>query len=222
MAERKIELDRRYTVLPAAVAKLEARAEGDDKEYPNISGYAAVFYDATDPGTQYDFWGDGTYLERIMPGAFDRALREDDVAALYNHNPDHLLGRSSADPATLKLSVDKRGLKYWIDPPENQLGKQVTMSIQRGDLKGSSFAFVITDQTIREEQSGEVFIREITGVELWDVGPVTYPAYSGTTTGLSERCKRELAEFRSRRGFDGKSALERARLRMAERALAGR
>ena len=77
-----------------------------------ISGYAAVFYDGT-PETEFELW-DGA-VERVFPEAF-KAVGESDVMALFNHQPSLVLGRSGAK--TLRLAVDKKGLRYEIDPGE--------------------------------------------------------------------------------------------------------
>lgn len=146
-----------------------------------ITGHAAVFFRKSDAGTEFELF-DGL-VERIMPGAFDEALRgEDDVAALFNHDVSNLLGRRHA--GTLKLSVDKRGLKYEIEAPDTQIGRDVVTSVRRGDLSGSSFAFAPTDTRIIQGAKGKPDVREINGVQLFDVGPVTYPAYPSTDTGV--------------------------------------
>jgi len=166
------------------------------KKYPNILGVAAVYFNAADPGTEYQLYED--YFERMLPGAFDRAIREkDDVRGLFNHDPNMILGRTTA--GTMKLSLDHRGLLYDIDPPENQTGKFVTMAIERGDVTGSSFAFTVDSQVLRTEQRNgrEVLIREIESVRLYDVSPVTYPAYEATSVTLSNRSRELLANFRS-------------------------
>lgn len=182
-------MDRRFLSLKTAPVRIHNRAEGDS-EQPVIDGYAAVYYREDDPGTEYWLWDD--YVERIMPGAFDNAIANDDVRALFNHNPDQLLGRSTA--ATLRLRSDDTGLGYEIDPPDTQIGRDVLTSIRRGDLSGSSFAFVPTKRTFREEDREiadghtiNVYIREIEEVQLFDVGPVTYPAYDSSTTGVRGR-----------------------------------
>lgn len=175
-------MERRY--LPSAAARVEVRG---DENHPRIVGHAAVYYDGTSE-TEYRIWDD--LVERIMPGAFDRALEEgDDARALFNHDPSQILGRVSA--GTLSLSSEDRGLAYDIDPPDTTVGHDVVTSVRRGDLQGSSFAFAVTDQEFRTEDG--VDIREITGVELYDVGPVTYPAYESTTTGI--RCKDDAEEL---------------------------
>jgi len=166
-------MERRYLNQAASSVGLDVRAEGEAA----IVGHAAVYYDGTD-ATEYKLW-DGA-VERIMPGTFDKAIKDNDVRALFNHDPNNLLGRTSAD--TLTLESDKRGLAYEITPGDTSIGNDVVTHIQRGDLQGSSFAFVVTDQDWRTEDS--VDIREIRGVELFDVGPVTFPAYEATDTGL--------------------------------------
>ena len=167
--------ERRFTNKGTSRVQVETREDGG----ATITGYAAVFYDSGNDGTEFEIFSD--YVERIMPGAFDEALkRPDDAAGLFNHQPDNLLGRVSA--GTLSLSVDKTGLRYEIDAPDTTVGRDVVASIKRGDLTGSSFAFTVTDQTFRTEE--KIDIREIRGVELFDTGPVTYPAYEATTTGV--------------------------------------
>lgn len=186
MAKATQQVERRFVSSRQFPIRIEQRGEGEAAK-PVIVGYAAVFYDPADAGTEYKFsgWWD-EFVERIMPGAFDRAIREDDVRALFNHNPDHLLGRSTA--ATLRLSVDKKGLRYEIDPPDTGVGGQVLVNIGRSELTGSSFAFGIGEQVWREvkqEDDSVLVIREIHQVEpLYDVGPVTYPAYESTTAGV--------------------------------------
>lgn len=168
-------IERRFLSEVAAGITLEERGEG---ESPKIRGYGAVFFDGSE-GTEFRLW-DGA-VERIMPGAFDAALsRGDDVRALFNHDPNQVLGRRSA--GTMNLSVDAKGLLYNADPPSTTAAGDVVELIRRGDVRGSSFSFQVTDQEWRTEN--KVDIREIRGVELFDVGPVTFPAYTDTTTGV--------------------------------------
>jgi HK97 family phage prohead protease len=172
--------ERRSCSHPDAAARIETRDDGK----PVIVGYAAVYHRAADPGTEFVLYedpGDGfRFVERIAPGAFDRAAREDDVRALFNHDPDHVLGRAKA--GTLRLTVDERGLRYEIDPPDTQTARDVTESLRRGDISGSSFAFNIRGETV--EKSPKLWVRTLTDVDLYDVGPVTYPAYKGTEAGV--------------------------------------
>ena len=94
-----------------------------------------------------------------------------------------VLGRKSA--GTLRIFDDNRGLRYEIDPGETTVYRDVAQFIKRKDVQGSSFAFMITDEQPRKENG--IRIREIRGVELFDVGPVTFPAYESTSTGVRMR-----------------------------------
>jgi uncharacterized protein len=158
--------------------KIETRADGKRV----ISGYAAVFFDPSDAGTAYRMWDD--VEERILPGAFDLAIREDDVRGLFNHDMSAILGRTTA--GTCRLSVDAKGLKYEIDPPDTACARDLLVSIERGDVNASSFGFMPESTNYREEVRDGVslYIIERVSVRLFDVSPVTFPAYQSTTVGL--------------------------------------
>lgn len=145
-----------------------------------IVGYAAVFFDQADAGTEYELWPNT--FERIAPEAFSRAIAEkQDCRALFNHNPDCILGRVSS--GTCRVSVDSRGLRYEIDCPNTQAAKDLCQSIARGDITGSSFSFVAKKRTWIDGENG----RETTIVDdcdLFDVGPVVFPAYESTTSSV--------------------------------------
>lgn len=141
-----------------------------------ITGYGAVFFNADDPGTEFELFAG--LKERIAPGAFDRALAErDDVRGLFNHDRSAVLGRTES--GTMRLTVDAKGLRYSIDVADTSLARDVVESIKRGDVSGSSFSFEVTDQEFSTVD--EVDIRVIQGVRLFDTGPVTFPAYEATT-----------------------------------------
>lgn len=188
-------MNRRYTRhgLPVGV---QSRADGK----PVITGYAAVFYDPNDPGTEYRLYDD--LVERIMPGAFDRALREDDVRGLFNHDDNQILGRVKS--GTMRLSVDRKGLKYEIDPPDTQCARDVMESLRRGDITGSSFMFRPKANTYRDADG--TYIIERNEVYLFDCGPVAFPAYESTEAGVrsvadAEAVRREVEKWaKERRG----------------------
>jgi len=170
------------------------------------------FRDRDKKNTEYQLFPD--LRERIMPGAFDRALAEgQDVFASYNHNRDALLGRT---PDTLSLSVDSKGLRYEIpiddtDPDHQRILPKLT----RGDLRGSSFSFQIRQQRF-EQQKGGGEIREIQDVDLVEVGPVTDPAYKGTTAGVrdaSDAAEAEAARKAWREGEAEKAAQQAKKLK---------
>lgn len=150
-----------------ALVGVEVRAA--DGAAPVITGYAAVFNSLSE---------DLGFREMLMPGAFDRAMSEGhDVRALVNHDPNQILGRTKS--GTLKLSVDEKGLRAEITPPDTQIARDALTSIKRGDMDGMSFAFrTITDEW--RMQDGEE-IRQLTDLELVDVSVVAFPAYAATS-----------------------------------------
>ncbi len=145
---------------------------------PHVIGYAAVFYDGT-PATEYLLFED--LKERVMRGAFDRSLKEDDVRALFNHDSNFVLGRMSA--GTLKLRADNTGLNYDILPPATQAGRDVCELVRRRDVTGSSFGFLVRAQKFVKEKDGST-IRELHDCQLFDISPVTFPAYESTTAAM--------------------------------------
>lgn len=175
-----------------AGVRTEKRTDAAADALPDIVGLAAVYYDATDAArTQYNLWDN--VFERIHPGAFDKAVGRDDVRALQNHDPRLLLGRSVS--GTLQLELANEGLAYRIATPNTTSGRDTIESLNRGDIDGSSFAFGIdsggvdwTEETV--EVNGAkitLYIRNLRSLVLYDVGPVTYPAYTGTTSVAGQR-----------------------------------
>ena len=147
----------------------EVRAEPHEDQPTRIVGYGSVFNIRSEP-----LWG---FREIIKPGAFDDVLN-DDVRGLFNHDPNFILGRSTS--GTLKVSVDERGLQYNIQAPDTQTIRDLVLApMQRGHINQSSFAFrVARDGDHWYEDEEGVVIREIHKFSrLYDVSPVTYPAY---------------------------------------------
>ena len=206
----------------ASVAEVEYRSEGEPQM---IRGHAAIFYDGT-PGTEFDLW-DGA-VERIMPSAFDRALAEiDDVRALFNHREDNILGRVSA--GTLAVTKDAAGLMFEVKLGATTIARDVAEFIRRGDITGSSFSFSLAadDQTWKKEDGLDV--REIHGVtRLFDVGPVTFPAFEATDVVVRE-ARDSHHSWAVERLIEGaefsrgkRIAAARARLRVIELDMAAR
>lgn len=175
-----MQLCRRFVPVERAKLTLQKRAE-DDTGLPKIIGTAAVFFRENDTdNTQYQLWSDT--WERVLPTAFD-GIADDDVRALANHDPRLLLGRSTA--GTLRLKVTKTGLEYEVDTADNTAGRDTVVSLERGDMTGSSFAFYPVETTWTEEETtdGWRYFRNLEAVATEDVSPVTFPAYLGATSG---------------------------------------
>ncbi len=176
--------ERRYST----DARIERRAASDDADAPAapvIVGRAAT----------YDAW---TVLyeskhtvvrERFAPGAFKNALSEgQDVRALFNHDPNFVLGRTRSN--TLRLTEEKDGLHYEADPPDTQTIRDLVLApMARGDVSGSSFAFRVRQggeewRDYEGKDGREYMDRSVADADLFDVSPVTYPAYEESTSGL--------------------------------------
>lgn len=154
----------------------EVRAEQLADQPSHIIGYGSVFNSRSEP-----LWG---FREIIKPGAFDDVLT-DDVRGLFNHDPNFILGRSAS--GTLSLSVDDKGLRYDITAPDTQTIRDLVLApLIRGDISQSSFAFRISHDGEDWYQDDEgIVIREINRFSrLFDVSPVTYPAYQEADSGV--------------------------------------
>jgi uncharacterized protein len=125
----------------------------------------------------------GGFVEVIEPGAFDEVLG-DDVVALFNHDPNMPLARTTA--GTLRLAVDDIGLRYEFDLASDDCSEQVAAYINDGRVAGSSFGFTVAMDGDRWDRLDDgVILRTIKRfARLFDVSPVTYPAYLATDVQL--------------------------------------
>ena len=162
--------------------RVESRAlpdsDGETRQW--IVGYAAKFgVDSLDMGD---------FVERLDPAAFDIVKGRDkplETRALWNHDANFPLARY---PQTLSLKVDEVGLRYEFPVPDTTYGRDIASNIAHGIVKGSSFSFVIAKggETWSSEEGRSV--RTVTKIaELYDVGPVTYPAYPDSGVTVAKR-----------------------------------
>ena len=175
------ELERR---LIAEQPGLEVKADENGRTV--IRGYAAVF-----ESESQDLGG---FVEIVERGAFDEVMKSNpDVFGKYNH--ERVIGRTSS--GTMRLMVDERGLRYEIDPP--RAAADVVELIERGDVRGSSFAFRSrpADETWSRDAGGRMIRRIKKFSFLGDAGPVDTPAYMATETYVSKRAL-EMAHAETR------------------------
>lgn len=144
------------------------RAEG---QAARIEGHASVFNQVADIG-----W----FREQVAPGAFAATLK-DDVRALINHDANYVLGRTTA--GTLRLSEDSKGLAISIDPPDTQAARDLMISMERGDINQMSIGFQAVKETWDETDPNSP-LRTLLQVRLFDVSPVTFPAFTGTDVAV--------------------------------------
>ncbi len=163
-----------------------------------IEGHAAVF----------DSWSETLggifpFKEIVRKGAFNESIGKDDIRALFNHDPNYVLGRNRA--GTLELVEDEIGLRVRIMPPDTSWAKDVQTSIRRGDITQMSIGFIVESDKWSTEDG--IDVREILKVKLFDVSPVTFPAYTATDVGV-----------RAMQEYDGYKAEQRSKAEEAERA----
>lgn len=162
----------------------EIRIEERDGKIPKITGHAAVFGKLSEVL--------GFYREKIRAGAFKKTITEADVRALFNHDPNYVLGRNKS--GTLSLEEDDIGLKIGIDPPDTTWARDLVTTIQRKDVDQMSFAFLPVIQEWDESDPKEP-IRELIEVKLFDVSPVTFPAYPDTDVGVRSILEKAKIDF---------------------------
>ncbi len=166
---------------------LEYRAADDPSNGDSLEGYAAVFNQDADIS--------GLWRERIRPGAFTDTLKRGDlVYALWNHDPSQVLARNVKPDGSrggLCMHEDRSGLKVTIRPYDTPTGREVLTLVREGGIDKMSFAFTVEDE-VWSRRDG-VDVREITKARLFDVSPVTFPAYEGTS--ISARALEARAAF---------------------------
>lgn len=161
-------VERRY------ISGLDLRlSDGDGDEEDRITGYAAVF----------NRWSEdlGMFKEKIAPGAFAKTIAENDVRALINHDPNLIIGRTKNK--TLKLWEDDEGLGFEVKLPDTTYANDLRESIKRKDITQNSFGFKV----IKDEWSDDGRKRVLHEVKLFDVSPVTFPAYKQTSLKMRLR-----------------------------------
>ncbi|MFH9802820.1 HK97 family phage prohead protease [Streptomyces albidoflavus] len=158
-----------------AIGHLEQRTSDDGRIF--MRGYAYRFNELS-----HDLGG---FRERIVPGAGGPSLRQNDVYATFNHDTQSLLGRTSS--GTLRVGEDREGGWYELDLPDTTVGRDVAELLKRRDLKGSSFTFRVLDGGQRradDDPDTGLPVREITAMDVIELGPVVNPAYPTTQASL--------------------------------------
>jgi len=157
--------------------------DGDDADTITLTGLAAVF----------NKWAHlGHFKERILPGAFAKALRTSDVRLLVNHEGLPLARTSSG---TMKLTETRQGLEMEAKLQRSDPDVAALIpKIERGDLSQFSFAFDVASDG-QEFEGEERTITEF--AEIFDVSLVTFPAFEQT----------KITALRTRELFDAGSAM---------------
>lgn len=176
-------------------SSVELRSSEGDEEGGNdllIVGQASVYNSMSE--------NLGGFREVIKPGAFSDVLTQD-VRGLFNHDKNYILGRTTN--GTLRLMDTDSALGYEIDAPDTQIIRDLVMApIKRGDISQSSFAFKVAPggDDWAEDADG-IIVRTIHKIsKLYDVSPVTFPAYpsSAVSARCADSCMEALQEYRQK------------------------
>lgn len=169
----------------------EASAEKRDDGTGKLVGHPIVYNSPTDIG--------GMFREVVMPGALDDADLKD-VPLLVNHN-DNMIpvarSRRNNGNSTMRLIPDANGLGFEasLDITRNATAAELYSAVERGDIDGMSFAFLI-DKERWEGLDTDYPTRFIDKFSLIrEISAVTFPAYN--TTDINARSKDALDNARA-------------------------
>ncbi len=171
---------------------LTLRAEDGEGDEPSrlVTGHAAVFNKLSQ-----ELWG---FREKIAPGAFAESLREDDAFALWQHDTSTVLAGTRND--SLRMSEDKKGLAFEFDTAKTVPGDTALENIRSGLITQMSFGFnVVKDSWEYPDDQRKLPTRTLEQVRVFDISPVTFPAYTQTDA----KAAREHPDFAEAfRGLD--------------------
>ncbi len=169
-----------------AVHLRDDAAGGDGR---TLFGHFAVFNRWTEIHSMWE----GDFMERIAPGSFERTFGEhrDRIKVLYDHGFDPQLGNKPLGPID-ELHEDKTGAYYEVPLIDTDYNDRFVLPAARAGLLGASFRFKVTEETWAKPKKatkynpGRLDERTITDVDLYEFGPVTFPAYADASAGV--RC----------------------------------
>ena len=172
------------------VDEMELRSEGEDKQSYVVG--LGIVYDK-----EVEIWPG--FREKIRKGAFDKSLRSrDEIKSFFNHNAGQVLATTRSDPP-LYLEDTEKGLRFKAPIPPTSYGNDLSVNLQRKNVRGSSFQFSVDDdgEILVIDEKG-VIHREIISGTLYEIGPVTNRASTSTTASMRSaeeafvECRRKL------------------------------
>ena len=157
---------------------VELRASGSEDDAQDYVEGIGIVYD-----TEVEIWPG--FFEKIRSGALSDSLKDGSVKkSFFNHNPSFVLSTTESDPA-LELKDESDGLRFKSPIPDTTYGNDLRENLKRKNVRGASFSFDVDKEgeiiTIDEKDNWH---REITKATLYEVGPVTNPAYESTEVSL--------------------------------------
>lgn len=166
---------------------VELRAADDNPTgMPRLTGHFAVF----NQWTEIDSLWEGRFLERIAPGAFKRTINNnlERVRVLFQHGQDPHVGDKPLGPIEV-IEEDDDGMRYEVPLLDTTYVRDLIPGLEAG-LYGSSFRFSVVKQEFDDKPERSAHNpdrlpeRTVREAELYEFGPVTFPAYAGATAGV--------------------------------------
>lgn len=147
---------------------------------PFVDGIGIVYNSKTEifPG----------FYESIEPGAFSESLSNyRTIKSFINHNPTKILSTTRSKPE-LEIYDGDDFLEFSSPIPPTTYGEDLIVNLKRGNINGASFAFMINEKGDRYKKLSDGSLhRTIVSAEIYEVGPVTNPAYEQTEVGLRSK-----------------------------------
>ena len=154
----------------------EVRAEQNQEHGHFLTGVPVVYDTKTDIG-----W----YDEIIARGALDHTDLKD-VRFLIGHDIGMVplaRSRNNNENSTMQLRVTERGLEIRVDldTENNADSRKLYSAVQRGDISGMSFTFVVDGDSWDDIDSDHP-TRTIRSIKrVYEVSAVAFPAYAQTS-----------------------------------------
>lgn len=172
---------------------VEFRATEPVGDGRTLTGYAAVF----NTPTRIQDWI-GSWDETIAPGAFRKTLRAKTPVLQFDHGHDPATG--TIPIGTIEdLNEDDTGLFVRARLYDNAKVEPIRQAIEGGAIDGMSFRFSVVREEWRDAEGKKLkaeqvddFLwagveglqRSIQEVQLYELGPVVFPAYDSTSVGV--------------------------------------
>ena len=178
--------DRGGHLYRAVSPEIQVVRAADGGQPPILSGHFAVF----DEPTLIDSFIEGTFIERIAPGAFKKTFREngEQIKVLFQHGCDPNIADKPLGPIS-ELREDGSGAFYEVPLLDTDYVSELIPGLRAG-LYGASFCF----RAIKEEFNEDPGVsaanpkglpeRTIQEAQVLEFGPVTFPVYAGATAGV--------------------------------------
>lgn len=153
-----------------------------------LFGHFAVF----ETWTEINSAREGHFMERVVPGAFRDTLKRgaNRIRVLFDHGQDPSVGNKPLG-VPLSLREDTRGAAFEVKLFDTPYVNELKPAIKAGQM-GSSFRFSVPDdgdqwvtpKRMTDYNPRGLKERTIVAANVYEFGPVPFPAYADATSGL--------------------------------------